>query len=41
MDHKLVKDQKDPNAGKFGKITREKLVYETLFAGIDLDELGK
>lgn len=41
MDHKLVKDEKDPNAGKFGKITREKLVYETLFAGIDLEEIER
>ncbi|MFZ4461613.1 MAG: peptidoglycan-binding protein [Patescibacteria group bacterium] len=41
MDHKLVKDEKDPNAGKFGKITREKLVYETLFAGIDLEQIEK
>lgn len=39
LDHKLISDLNDQNAGKFGPMTRDAIVYEALFAGIESDDL--
>ncbi len=40
IDHKLVLGKSDPNAGKLGKLTRDKLIFATLLEGIDIEEIA-
>ena len=40
LDHGLISGLNDLNAGKLGKLTREKFVIELLYNGVEIDQLA-